>query len=283
MKIAYPEIEAKEFPNFKGGEKSLMAKMFFDGKNRILHGKLGVGATIGMHCHDTSSEIIYIISGDGRVVTDTVTEYLKPGDCHYCPKGESHSLQNNSSSEDLEFFAVVPEQDIFAKMKERRSIRKFKSEIPSKELIEKVIEAGRWAASGRNRQSSIILAVTNKEIIRKLTEINRKIAGRHNPAGEFYGAPVVLIVLSDKNWRNKTYDGSLILGNMMLEAHELGLGTCWIHRAKEEFEMPEWQEWLKSLGVEGEWEGIGHLALGYPDGDYPEEIKRTGNKVFWCE
>lgn len=110
MKIAYPEIEAEVYPNFKGGEKNLTAKMFFDGKNRILHGSLEVGATIGLHCHDTSSEIIYILSGDGRVLIDDGIEYLKPGDCHYCPKGHTHSLQNNSETEPLVFFAVVPEQ-----------------------------------------------------------------------------------------------------------------------------------------------------------------------------
>lgn len=283
MKIPYSEIKAEIFPNFKGGEKNLKAKMFFDGSNRILHGRLEVGGTIGIHCHETSSEIIYILSGDGKVLIDDTVEYLKPGDCHYCPKGHTHSLQNNSTTEDLEFFAVIPEQDVFEKMKTRRSIRKFKKELPPREKIEKVIEAGRWAASGRNRQTSIIIAVTNKEIIEKLTKINGEIAERHNPLGEFYGAPVVLIVLSDKNWRNKIYDGSLILGNMMLAAHDLGLGSCWIHRAEQEFNMSEWQDWLKSLGIEGEWEGIGHLALGFPDGDYPEEIPRTGNKVFWCE
>lgn len=283
MKIPYPQQQEELFPNFKGGEKTMRAKMFFDGTNRILYGKLEARATIGLHCHDTSSEIIYILSGDGKVLFDDTVEYLKPGDCHYCPKGHTHSLQNNSDKEELVFFAVVPEQDVFAKMKSRRSIRKFREELPPKELIEKVIEAGRWAASGRNLQSSIIVAVTNREIIKKLTEINGKISGRNPPSGEFYGAPVILIVLSDANWRNKTYDGSLILGNMMLAAHDLGLGTCWIHRAKEEFQMPEWKDWLKSLGIEGEWEGIGHLALGYPDGDYPKEIERKGNKVFWCE
>lgn len=168
-------------------------------------------------------------------------------------------------------------------IKSRRSVRKFRREIPSMELIEKVIDAGRWAASGRNLQSSIIVAVTDREVIERLTKVNGEIAQRHNPLGEFYGAPVVLIVLSDRNWRNRTYDGSLILGNMMLEAHELGLGTCWIHRAKEEFELPEWQDWLKSLGIEGEWEGIGHLALGYPEGDLPAPPERKGNKVYWCK
>lgn len=281
MKIDFPNIEAKVFPNFKGGEKNMDAKMCFDGKNRILWGSLEVGATIGFHCHDTSSEIIYILSGDGKVLYDDTVEFVKPGDCHYCPKGHSHSLQNNSSTEPLEFFAVVPEDDVFVKIKNRRSVRKFKTQMPPKEMIQKVIEAGRWAASGRNRQTSIIVAVTNKEIISRLTKINGEISQRSND--QFYGAPVILIVLSDKNWRNKTYDGSLILGNMMLAAHDMGLGTCWIHRAKETFETEEWKNWLLSLGIEGEWEGIGHLALGYPDGDYPAEIPRTGNQVFWCE
>lgn len=283
MKIEFTKEKETVTANFKGGKKNTITKTFFDGKNKIIFGKLEVGATIGMHCHETSSEIIYILSGDGKVLFDDTVEFLKPGDCHYCPKGHSHSLQNNSSTEYLEFFAVVPEQDVFYAIKERRSVRKFTEEMPPKEVIEKIIEAGRWAASGRNRQSSIIIAVTNKEIIEKLTKINGEIAERKNPLGEFFRAPVVLIVLSDKNWRNKVYDGTLILGNMMLQAHDLGLGTCWVHRAGEEFEMPEWQEWLKSLGVEGEWEGIGHLALGYPEGAYPSEIARTGNKVFWCE
>lgn len=281
MKLAYSEIETELFPNFKGGEGNLHAKMFSDGKNRILYGRLEPNSTIGMHCHETNSEIIYILSGDGKCICDGQTEYFKPGDVHYCPKGHQHSLQNNSSKDSLEFFAVIPEDDIFAKMKTRRSVRKYKSEVPPKAMIEKVIEAGRWAASGRNLQSSVIVAVTNKEIISKLTKINGEISERSSD--QFYGAPVVLVVLSDKNWRNKTYDGSLILGNMMLCASDMGLGSCWIHRAKETFELPEWQDWLKSLGIEGEWEGIGHLALGFPEGDIPEEIPRTGNKVFWCE
>ncbi len=283
MKLAFPQMEETVNPNFKGGLKNTTTKVFFDGKNKILYGRLEVGATIGLHTHDTSSEIIYILNGEGRVLFDDTVEYVSAGDCHYCPKGHTHSLQNNSEKDELVFFAVIPEQDVFAPIKARRSVRKFKEEIPSKALIEKVIEAGRWAASGRNRQTSIIVAVTNKDIISKLTKINGEIAQRNNPLGEFYGAPVVLIVLSDKNWRNKTYDGSLILGNMMLQAHDLGLGTCWIHRAKEEFETEEWQQWLKSLGIEGEWEGVGHLALGYPDGDYPKEVERKGNNVYWCE
>lgn len=96
-------------PNFKGGEKSISAKMHFDGTNRILHGMLESGATIGLHTHETNSEIIYFLSGRGKVLYDGEYETVEQGMCHYCPKGHTHSLINDSDS-DLVFFAVVPEQ-----------------------------------------------------------------------------------------------------------------------------------------------------------------------------
>ena len=106
----YHEQEYEEFPNFKGGEKSLYAKMFHDEKNRIIYGKLIPGASIGVHTHETNSEIIYITKGTGRVLMDGEYEKLEAGMCHYCPKGHTHSLMNDSDAE-LEFFAVVPEQN----------------------------------------------------------------------------------------------------------------------------------------------------------------------------
>lgn len=109
MLIDFNKMEEKDFPNFKGGEKSFAAKMEFDGKNRIMHGRLIPGASIGLHTHETSSEIIYILSGTGRMIFDDTEEKLSAGQCHYCPKGHTHSLINNSS-QDLVFFAVVPEQ-----------------------------------------------------------------------------------------------------------------------------------------------------------------------------
>lgn len=96
-------------PNFKGGEKSIAAKMHFDGTNRILHGVLESGATIGLHTHETNSEIIYFLSGRGKVLYDGEYETVEQGMCHYCPKGHTHSLINDSDF-DLVFFAVVPEQ-----------------------------------------------------------------------------------------------------------------------------------------------------------------------------
>ncbi|MCI8865396.1 MAG: nitroreductase family protein [Lachnospiraceae bacterium] len=168
-------------------------------------------------------------------------------------------------------------------MKERRSIRKFKPEMPAKEDLEQIIEAGLYAANGMGKQAAITVAVTNKEARDKLSAANGKIGGWKEGFDPFYGAPVVLIVLADKNWANRVYDGSLVMGNMMLAAHSLGLGSIWIHRAKEEFEAEEWQQFLSDIGVEGEWEGIGHCAVGYIDGAAPEAAKRKEGRVFWVE
>lgn len=109
MIIDFNNEKATVIPNFKGGEKSISAKMRFDGVNRILHGVLESGATIGLHTHETNSEIIYFLSGRGKVLYDGEYETVEQGMCHYCPKGHSHSLINDSGS-DLVFFAVVPEQ-----------------------------------------------------------------------------------------------------------------------------------------------------------------------------
>lgn len=173
--------------------------------------------------------------------------------------------------------------DILKAMKERRSIRQFKSDMPAKEDIEQIIEAGLFAANGMGKQATITVAVTNKELRNRFSAVNCKIGGWKEGFDPFYGAPVILIVLADKNWANRVYDGSLVMGNMMLAAHSLGLGSIWIHRAKEEFEMPEYQQLLKDLGVEGEWEGIGHCAIGYIESDMPKAVKRKNNRVFWAE
>lgn len=173
--------------------------------------------------------------------------------------------------------------DIIRAMEERRSIRKFKPDMPAKEDIDQIIEAGLYAANGMGKQATITVAVTNKELRDKLSSANCQIGGWKNGFDPFYGAPVILIVLADKNWANRVYDGSLVMGNMMLAAYSLGLGSIWIHRAKEEFEMPEYQQLLKDLNVEGEWEGIGHCAIGYAQGDLPKAAKRKDGRVFWAE
>ena len=129
----------------------------------------------------------------------------------------------------------------------------------------------------------IILAVTNKELRDRLSEMNRKIGGWDEGFDPFYGAPVVLVVLAEKDWPTHVYDGSLVMGNLMLAAHTEGIGSCWIHRAKEEFESEEGKQILSDLGVTGEYEGIGHCILGYPDEEIEEAKPRKDDYVFWVE
>lgn len=171
--------------------------------------------------------------------------------------------------------------DVLETIKSRRSIRKYKSDMIPQDKLEKIIEAGTYAATGMGKQSPIIIAVTNKELRDKLSAMNAKIMGAENDP--FYGAPVVLIVLADKVRPTYIYDGSLVMGNLMLEAEAQGIGSCWIHRAKEEFESEEGKELLRSLGIEGDYEGIGHCILGYADGDAPKAAPRKESYVYYVE
>lgn len=166
-------------------------------------------------------------------------------------------------------------------IKSRRSIRKYKEDSIPEDILNKIIEAGTYAPSGMGKQSTIILAVANKEVRDKLSKINASIMGSTNDP--FYGAPVVLVVLADKSVRTHVYDGSLVMENLMLAAHDLGVGSCWIHRAKETFETEEGKELLQSLGIEGEYEGIGNCILGYPDGELPVAKQRKDNFVYWVK
>lgn len=166
-------------------------------------------------------------------------------------------------------------------LKTRRSIRKFKSDMVPKDIIEKIIDAGTYAATGMNRQSPIIIAVTNKELRDKLSKMNAKIMGAD--MDPFYNAPVALIVLADRSMPTYLYDGSLVMGNLMNAAHAYGISSCWIHRAKEEFESAEGKAVLSELGITGEYEGIGHCVIGYADCDQPEAAPRKDNYVYWIE
>ena len=170
--------------------------------------------------------------------------------------------------------------DVLETIKSRRSIRKYKSDMVPQDKLEKIIEAGTYAATGMGKQSPIIVAVTNKELRDKLSAMNAKIMGTNTDP--FYGAPVVLIVLADKSRPTYLYDGSLVMGNLMLEAEAQGIGSCWIHRAKEEFES-EGKEILKSLGIEGDYEGIGHCVLGFADGPAPKAAPRKDSYVYYVK
>ena len=148
-------------------------------------------------------------------------------------------------------------------MKARRSVRAFRPDPIPEELLSQVLEAGTYAATGMNGQSPTILAVTNREVRDELMRINAEIIG--NPGSDpFYGAPVVLTVLADPSRPTYVYDGSLVMGNLMLAAYTLGLGSCWIHRAKETFERPEGKALLAQYGLPENLVGIGNCVLGYP-------------------
>ena len=163
----------------------------------------------------------------------------------------------------------------------RRSCRSYKSDPIPQEVLERILKAGTYAPTAMGRQSPIIIAVTNREMRDRLSAMNAAVMGSQNDP--FYGAPVVLVVLADKSVGPYLYDGSLVLGNLMLAAHAEGLGSCWIHRAKEEFESAEGKQILRDLGVEGEYEGIGHCILGYPAAPAAEPKPRKENYVYYIK
>lgn len=163
-------------------------------------------------------------------------------------------------------------------LENRRSCRAYKPELIEEEELLAIIKAGTYAATGMGRQSPIIIAVTNKEMRDRLSKMNAAIMGANSDP--FYGAPELLIVLADKSIPTYLYDGSLVMGNLMNAAADLGVSSCWIHRAKEEFESPEGKEILKNLGIEGDYEGIGHVVLGYAASPLQAPAPRKNDYVY---
>lgn len=166
-------------------------------------------------------------------------------------------------------------------LESRRSCRKFKPDMVAKDELDAIIKAGTYAATGMGKQSPIIITVTDKALLSELSEENRKIGGWQEGFDPFYGAPVVLIVLAKKEVPTHVYDGSLVMGNLMNAAESLGVGSIWIHRAKEEFESDFGREILKRLGIEDEYEGIGHCALGYAAEEAKAAAPRKDNYVYY--
>ena len=173
------------------------------------------------------------------------------------------------------------ENEVLKALQERRSVRKYQArEVPA-ELLEEVLKAGAYAPSGMGRQPAIALAVTQKETRDRLSRLNAAVMGAD--IDPFYGAPAVIVVLADRSSPTYLYDGSLAIGNMLNAAHALGLGSCWIHRAKEVMASEEGQALLKELGVEGDYEGIGNVILGYPEGELPEARPRKETFAYFVK
>ena len=173
--------------------------------------------------------------------------------------------------------------EVLKAMKERVSCRSYTEEMPSRKILEQIAEAGLYAASGMNKQGVKIIFICDKEKRDALEKLNRQVVGMSEDINPFYGAPVVAVVLGDKSVATHVYDGSLVIGNMLLAADALGLGSCWIHRAHLEFELDECKEFLKGLGIEGEWEGIGHVILGYRADEKPAPKARKADRVYFVE
>ena len=163
----------------------------------------------------------------------------------------------------------------------RRSIKKYSSRMPSDKDIRKITEAGLYAPSAMNRQMAKIIIIKNKELRDEIAKANASIMNRD--FDPFYNAPVIMLVIAKRDWPTARHDGALVIGNMLLKAHELGLGACWIHRADEEMKMPIGKKIMEKIGLEGDYEGIGHMALGYPDCEYPKAAPRLEDRIFYLD
>ena len=163
-------------------------------------------------------------------------------------------------------------------LKTRRSCRAYKAEHVEEEKLNAIIEAGTYAPTGMGKQSPIILVIKDQEIRNKLAKLNAAAMGME--IDPFYGAPELIVVLADKTMPTYLYDGSLVMGNMLNAAADLGVASCWVHRAKEEFESEEGKAILKKLGIEGDYEGIGNLILGYAAKPAGEAAPRKANYVY---
>ena len=155
---------------------------------------------------------------------------------------------------------------------ERRSCRKYESKQIKDEELNAILKAGEYAPSGMGLQSPKMVVLQNKETIKKISKLNAIIMEKD--IDPFYSAPTVIVVLADKTKMTYIEDGSLVLGNLMNAAHSLGIGSCWIHRAKEEFATEEGKELLKEWNIPDNYVGIGHCILGYPCGKLQEPKPR---------
>ncbi len=163
-------------------------------------------------------------------------------------------------------------------LKERRSIRRYKNEQITEEQLNQILEAGDYAPSGMGTQSTIMVAVQNKEMVQRLSKLNAKFTEAPD-SDPFYGAPTVIVVLADSEKITPVENGSLVMGNLMNAAYAVGVNSCWIHRAKQMFESEEGQALLKEWGIKSSYVGIGSCTLGYYDAEYPTAHTRKEGRI----
>ena len=160
----------------------------------------------------------------------------------------------------------------------RRSIRAYLPKQVEKDILDQVLEAGTFAPTGGGRQVPVIVAVQDAATVKRLSRMNAQVIG--NDSDPFYGAPTVLVVLAERSRKTYLLDGAAVITTLLNAAHALGLGSCWIHRAKEMFESDEGKALLNEWGIVGDYEGIGHVVLGYPADPAPEPAPRKENYII---
>lgn len=170
--------------------------------------------------------------------------------------------------------------EVLKLLEQRRSIRAYQKEQITDEQLEAILQAGIWAPSAKNQQSPVIVVVQDPDTVEELSHLNAQVMGTQSDP--FYGAPTVLVVLADPKATsevNAICDGSLVMGNLMNAAWSLGIGSCWINRAREVFQLPEGKALLTKWGLPEDLVGVGNCILGYPAGDVPAAKERREGRV----
>ena len=162
---------------------------------------------------------------------------------------------------------------------ERRSVRSYQYKQVEETALAEILKAGTYAPTGRGKQSPIMVVVQDSETREKLRRMNAKIMGCGD-TDPFYGAPTIVVVLADRSIPTHFEDGCLVMGNLMNAAHAVGVDSCWIHRAREEFDSEEGKNLLASWGIQGDYVGIGHCALGYGDCEIPKAAPRKETYIY---
>ena len=186
-------------------------------------------------------------------------------------------LQSNCNF-DLE--RVFSMNETLKTLKERRAVRSYRPEPVREEDLNAILEAGIWAPSGLNRQSTVLVVLRDKAVLAELERANSALMDGANPT-PFYGAPMAILVLGDGESLNCIKDGSLVMANLMNAAASLGVGTCWINRATEYFDLPEGKAWLKKWNLPETMRGVAFCIMGYPDGPIPAPKERRDGRVLW--
>lgn len=165
-------------------------------------------------------------------------------------------------------------------LKERRSIRHYRPEQIGRQELDAILEAGLYAASAKNLQSTKLVAVQDRAVIEKMARWNAEAWGKEG-ADPFFGAPTVVVVLSDSRCANWIQDGALVMGNLMNAAAAMGIGSCWVNRAMETFDRPEGQALLAEWGLSPDWRGVGNCVLGYADEPLLHDMVRKPDRILY--